>query len=227
LLSALLQPVDVDVRLAQDRRGQAGLLLQQADEEVKDVDVLLAPARRLLLGCRQGLLHFLGETVQIHVNPPSGFGAGWGQPVRAVVEFCAWHYPARRSIQHASPMPGGRAQKCTLQVLDSRAVAEVTAHRDSGPVRGNGGPLTVLTPSITRDGTICPTTVVGVTSPRRVAGRSARCYRAGRAGHCSAPGEPRWIGRPCSSGPVPCTPRGSDRSAPGCRSPRASAACRR
>jgi hypothetical protein len=60
LPDAALEALDLDIRFAQDRPGQAGLLIEECGEEVFDVDLLLAVADGATLRIRKGFLGFLG-----------------------------------------------------------------------------------------------------------------------------------------------------------------------
>src|SRR5262249_38403456 len=65
-----------DAGAGEDGTGEAGLLFEQGQEQVFGVELLLAVARSEPLGGEQGLLGFLGETVDVHPSPPPGPSVG-------------------------------------------------------------------------------------------------------------------------------------------------------
>src|SRR5581483_3472090 len=72
LVDFLLQPaadgINVNVGFIEDRRSEAALLLQQGEDEVLDVNLLIPVPDGDGLGTADGVLHLLGESVNVHTD---------------------------------------------------------------------------------------------------------------------------------------------------------------
>ena len=84
-----------DAGLLQDGRGQPALLIEQRDEQVFDVDLLMAHPDGELLRTLNGLASFFGEAIDVH-----GIGPLPVQEENASVVPEKWHthLPANRAL---------------------------------------------------------------------------------------------------------------------------------
>ncbi|GBC78646.1 hypothetical protein HRbin08_02142 [bacterium HR08] len=70
LLQASADELRIHTRLLQDRRRQSPLLLQQRKEQMFDINLLMAVARRQTLRGPHSLLHLFRQPIDIHGPPP-------------------------------------------------------------------------------------------------------------------------------------------------------------
>ena len=66
LLDASPQAINLDVRLVQNRRSQPSFLLQKGKQQVLDVNLLVPMLNGDGLGGPNRLLHFFGESIEVH-----------------------------------------------------------------------------------------------------------------------------------------------------------------